>query len=133
MTNADLSMQILQQLKAAGVRVLIAGFGAGYSSLSYLRRFPIDGLKLSRTFITGDDNRPLATAALGMAKALRLRIIGEGVETQEAADFLRSQSCTDIQGFLFSAPVPAQECWRFMMGENRPQASGLGPQGNQPS
>ncbi len=116
MSNAEASMRILSDLKAIGVCLLISGFGAGYSSLSYLRRFPIDGLKLSRSFLTEDhrDNRPLATAALGMAKALRLKVIGEGVETQETADFLKAQSCDDMQGFLVSVPVPPQECGRFM-------------------
>lgn len=116
MNNAEGSMRILHQLKATGVRVLISHFGSGYSSLTYLRRFPIDGLKLERTFIHGDsaDNRSLAQAALGMAKALRLKVIGEGVETQEAADFLRSHDCNDIQGYLVSKPVPVEDCHRFM-------------------
>lgn len=116
MNNAEGSMRILHELKALGVRVLISHFGSGYSSLTYLRRFPIDGLKLERSFLAADsaDNRSLARAALGMAKALRIKVIGEGVETQEAADFLRSQSCDDIQGYLVSAPVPAEDCHRFL-------------------
>jgi diguanylate cyclase (GGDEF)-like protein len=128
MNNAEASMLILRDLKTLGVRVLIAGFGAGYSSLSYLRRFPIDGLKLSRSFLTeaGRDNRPLATAALGMAKALRLKVVGEGVETQETADFLKAQSCDDIQGFLVSAALPPQECGRFMRFDEPPDPSDYG-------
>ncbi|MGZ7039014.1 MAG: putative bifunctional diguanylate cyclase/phosphodiesterase [Thermoanaerobaculia bacterium] len=116
MVDAEMSMKILRNLKSLGVRVLISHFGSGYSSLRYLRRFPIDGLKLERSFLlpNGGDNRPLATAALSMAKALRLRITGEGVETEEAADFLRSQSCDDIQGYLVSAAVPAQDCAQFL-------------------
>lgn len=115
MMNAEASMPILDELKRLGVRVLIAHFGSGYSSLTYLRRFPIDGLKLERSFIAPDgDDRSLARAALGMAKALHLKVIGEGVETQEAADFLRSQSCDDIQGYFVSAPVPPEDCSRFL-------------------
>src|SRR6266849_3345608 len=116
MLDAETSMKILHTLKSLGVRVLISHFGSGYSSLRYLRRFPIDGLKLERSFLlqNGNDNRPLATAALGMAKALRLRITGEGVETEETAAFLRSQSCDDIQGYLVSAALPARDCARFM-------------------
>lgn len=116
MTNTDVAIRILRELKSTGVRVVIAHFGAGYSSLRDLRRLPIDGLKLDRSFLVanGSDNRPLATAALGMARALRLKIMGEGVETQEAADFLRSQSCDEIQGFLFSAAIPPAECDRFI-------------------
>lgn len=114
MNAAEMSVRILSDLKSLGVRVLIAGFGAGYSSISYLRRFPIDGLKLDRSF-AGDDKRSLATAALGMAKALNLKVIGEGVETEETADFLRSQSCDDMQGYLVSAPVPPEACARFIV------------------
>jgi diguanylate cyclase (GGDEF)-like protein len=128
MDNAETSMRILKELKSAGVRVLISRFGAGYSSLRYLRRFPIDGLKLDRSFLVpnGIDNRPLATAALGMAKALRLKVIGEGVETQEAADFLRSHFCDDIQGFIVSEPVPAQACERFIRLTMLPPLNGEG-------
>jgi diguanylate cyclase (GGDEF)-like protein len=116
MNNAEASMRILQELKSLGVRALISHFGSGYLSLTYLRRFPIDGLKLERSFLRleGADDRSLAKAALGMARALHIKVIGEGVETQEAADFLRSQSCDDIQGFLVSAAVPAEECHRFI-------------------
>ena len=113
MINAEASMEILRSLKEIGVRVLVSGFGAGYSSISYLRQFPIDGVKLDRSF-SGEDNRSLASAALGMAKALNLKVIGEGVETQETADFLQSMACDDMQGYLVSRPVPAQECQRFM-------------------
>ncbi len=130
MNNAEGSMRILHQLKSLGVRVLISHFGLGYSSLTYLRRFPIDGLKLDRSFIAGDaaDNRSLAKAALGMAKALRIKVIGEGVETQEAADFLRSYSCDDIQGFLVSEAVPAADCYRFIGQSGRES----GTTGDQP-
>ena len=113
MLDAEASMEILGRLKGAGVRVLIAGFGAGYSSISYLRKFPIDGLKMDRSF-SGPDKRSLASAALGMAKALNLKVIGEGVETEETADFLRSHACDDMQGYLVSAPIPAQACTQFM-------------------
>ncbi len=116
MNRAEGSMRILQELKALDVRVLISHFGSGYSSLTYLRRLPIDGLKLERSVLAGDaaDNRSLARAALGMAKALRIKVIGEGVETQETAEFLHSHSCDDIQGFLVSAAVPAEECHQFI-------------------
>lgn len=116
MSNTEVAMRIVSELKSIGVRVVIAHFGAGYSSLRDLRRMQIDGLKLDRSFLApnGADERPLATAALGMAKALRLKVMGEGVETQEAADFLRQQSCDEIQGFLFCKPVPAEEAERFI-------------------
>jgi diguanylate cyclase (GGDEF)-like protein len=122
MGNADFAMKILRELKSVGVGVVIANFGAGYSSLRDLRRLPIDGLKLDRSFLTpnGIDNRPLASAALGMARALHLKVVGEGVETQEAADFLRSQSCDEFQGFLFSAAVPADQTDRFIQSDSRP-------------
>jgi diguanylate cyclase (GGDEF)-like protein len=113
MSDADGSMQILHALKEIGVRVLVSGFGAGYSSISYLQLFPIDGVKLDRSF-SDKGKRPLASAALGMAKALNLKVIGEGVETQETADFLRAIACDDMQGYLVSRPVPAQDCQQFM-------------------
>lgn len=120
MSSAEASMRILGDLKSLGVRVLISGFGVGYSSISYLWQFPINGLKLDRSFLIGnvEEKRPLAVAALGMAKALSLNVVGEGVETEETAEFLRSQSCHDLQGFLFSAPIPPQDCRRFMRMEH---------------
>jgi diguanylate cyclase (GGDEF)-like protein len=117
MYDAEASVKILESLKAIGVRVLISHFGSGYSSLRYLKRFPIDGLKLERTFLGPNgnkENRPLATAALSMAKALHLRVTGEGVETEDAAEFLRSQSCDYMQGYLVSEPKPAKECDKFL-------------------
>ncbi|HEX9160578.1 MAG TPA: EAL domain-containing protein [Thermoanaerobaculia bacterium] len=129
MNNADAAMRILRELKSIGVCVVIAHFGAGYSSLRDLRRMPIDGLKLDRSFLVpnGTDNRPLAAAAFGMARALRLKVMGEGVETQEAADFLHSQACDEFQGFLFSAPIPPAECDRFIHVEPSGGAAGFRP------
>lgn len=116
MNRAEDSLPILVALKETGVRVLISHFGAGYWSLTHLRRFPIDGLKLDRSFLdVEEDDRPLARAALLMAKALRLKVIGEGVETEEAAEFLRAQRCDDMQGFLVSAPAPPDELRQFIM------------------
>ncbi len=130
MGNIDVAMRVLRDLKATGAGVVIANFGAGYSSLRDLRRLPIDGLKLDRSFLAanGLDNRSLATAALGLARALRLKIMGEGVETQEAADFLRSQMCDEFQGFLFSAAVPADQTEQFISSAIEPgQASSPSP------
>ncbi len=123
MNNADIAMRIVRELKAIGVRIVIAHFGAGYSSLRDLRRMPIDGLKLDRSFLVpnGTDDRSLATAALGMAKALQLKVMGEGVETQEAADFLRSHSCDEIQGFLVSRAVPAEQAEKFIRPDVPPE------------
>ncbi|HSP33888.1 MAG TPA: EAL domain-containing protein, partial [Thermoanaerobaculia bacterium] len=122
MNNTDVAMRIVRELKAIGVRIVVAHFGAGYSSLRDLRRLPIDALKLDRSFFTasGIDDRSLATAALGMAKALQLKVMGEGVETQEAADFLRAQACDEVQGFLFSKPIPAEEAERFIRMDRPP-------------
>lgn len=126
MSNTDVALRILRELKSIGVGLVIAHFGAGYSSLRDLKRLPIDGLKLDRSFLisNGFDNRPLATAALGMARALRLKVMGEGVETQEVADFLHSQSCDEFQGFLFSAPVPADQTDRFINVDPRQPGAG---------
>ena len=93
-------------------------FGTGYSSLSYLRRFPFNRLKIDRSFvcdvIDNPDDAALTTAILAMAQSLQLRVVAEGVETQEQAEFLRDRGCDELQGFLFSRAVPASDFVRFL-------------------
>jgi diguanylate cyclase (GGDEF)-like protein len=113
MKHAESAASILQTLRARGVQVAIDDFGTGYSSLSYLRKFPIDSLKIDQSFISqitaeGDDESIVA-AVISMARSLSLRVVAEGVETVEQAEFLRARGCDEAQGYYFSRPIPPQE------------------------
>ena len=113
MHNAELSLAIMLRLKEMGIRISIDDFGTGYSSLSYLKRFPIDTVKIDQNFIrdlSRDSNDgAIISAVISMARALKLRVVAEGVETEEQLAFLRRQHCEVIQGFLCGRPVPAEE------------------------
>jgi diguanylate cyclase (GGDEF)-like protein/PAS domain S-box-containing protein len=110
--RADSAASLLHALRQRGVQVAIDDFGTGYSSLSYLRKFPVDALKIDQSFVrqigaAGEDTT-IVTAVIAMARSLRLRVVAEGVETQEAAAFLRALQCDEAQGYYFSRPVPPQ-------------------------
>jgi diguanylate cyclase (GGDEF)-like protein len=109
MQNVDNTIRILHQLKAMGVQLSIDDFGTGYSSLNYLKRFPIDILKIDRSFVKGipidRDDTAISTAIVVLAKSMQLRVVAEGVENEEQAGFLHSLDCHEMQGFLFSKPV----------------------------
>jgi EAL domain-containing protein (putative c-di-GMP-specific phosphodiesterase class I) len=109
MKSAGSTASILQTLREKGVRVAIDDFGTGYSSLSYLRKFPVDALKIDRSFVRqisdANDDTTIVTAVIGMARSLKLRVIAEGVETAEELAFLRAHECDEAQGHYFSRPV----------------------------
>jgi diguanylate cyclase (GGDEF)-like protein len=113
MTNPEESARILEQLSRMGVVVSVDDFGTGYSSMSYLRRFPIDKLKIDRGFIkdlmTQPDDASIVQAIISLAHSLRLKVVAEGVETPEQLNFLRSIHCDQYQGFHFSPALPAEE------------------------
>jgi EAL domain-containing protein (putative c-di-GMP-specific phosphodiesterase class I) len=113
MQDAAQAVVTLRDLKAMGLTVAVDDFGTGYSSLSYLKRFPIDALKIDRSFVrdiaTNADDAAIARAIVTMAESLKLEVVAEGVETDEQLRFLRSHGCGLAQGFLFSKPVPAEE------------------------
>jgi diguanylate cyclase (GGDEF)-like protein len=111
MANVELSLQILNRLKDMGIRISIDDFGTGYSSLSYLKRFPIDTVKIDQDFVRDVTSADTAiiSAVISMARALNLRVIAEGVETEEQLAFLRREQCSEMQGFLYSEPLPAAE------------------------
>jgi diguanylate cyclase (GGDEF)-like protein len=113
MTNPEDSAAILEQLSRMGVLVSVDDFGTGYSSMSYLRRFPIDKLKIDRSFITDlttrADDASIVQAIVSLAHSLRLKVVAEGVETVEQLKFLQSVGCDQYQGYHFSPPLPASE------------------------
>jgi diguanylate cyclase (GGDEF)-like protein len=113
MTNPEESVSILEQLSKMGVLVSVDDFGTGYSSMSYLRRFPIDKLKIDRGFIseimTRPDDASIVRAIVSLAHSLRLKVVAEGVETPDQLDFLKTLGCDQYQGFHFSTPVSAAD------------------------
>ncbi|MBB5393862.1 MULTISPECIES: EAL domain-containing protein [unclassified Herbaspirillum] len=121
MTDVEHAIGILGGLKELGVRLSIDDFGTGYSSLAYLKRFPIDVLKIDRSFvrdITIDaDDAAITASIISLARHLKLRVIAEGVETDEQLDYLRHYGCDEIQGYLFSPPVPAEKFEQLLRQE----------------
>ncbi len=119
MQNAEDTILMLQELKAMGVRLSIDDFGTGYSSLSYLKRFPIDKLKVDRSFVqdvtSNDGDAEITRAIIGMAHGLGLKVIAEGVEHEDQLKFLRWQKCDDMQGFYFSRPLQAEAFQELLM------------------
>lgn len=111
MHNAENAVATFQQLKAMGFSLSIDDFGTGYSSLAYLKRFPIDTIKIDRAFVkdlaSESEQAAIAIAIIAMAHGLKLRVLAEGVETQPQLDILRDQGCDAIQGYFFSHPLPA--------------------------
>jgi len=111
MADPDLTADILHDLKNLGISIAIDDFGVGHSSLSYLKRFPIDALKIDKSFVQdvtrGGNDGAIVSAVIAMGKALNIRVIAEGVETQEQLKFLRDHGCYEFQGYLFSRPMAA--------------------------
>jgi diguanylate cyclase (GGDEF)-like protein/PAS domain S-box-containing protein len=113
MQDSKSTVAVLKDLKDIGVQLAVDDFGTGYSSLSYVKRFPIDTLKIDRSFVrdlvTDDDDASIVSAVISMGKSLHMRVVAEGVETPEQLQFLREHSCPFAQGYYFSPPVVAGE------------------------
>jgi diguanylate cyclase (GGDEF)-like protein len=118
--DIEATARILAALKSLGVRVGINDFGTGYTTLSTLRRLPLDTIKIDRAFIPGIVGNPesakLADAVIAMGKTLGLTIVAQGIETREEAEFLRAHACDEIQGFYFNRPLPADE-FRLLLAD----------------
>lgn len=114
LSNAEVTLSVLQELKAMGLTLAIDDFGTGYSSLSYLKQFPVGKLKIDRSFVrdvaVSADDAAIATAIISMAKSLNLKVIAEGVEDEAQMSFLRARQCDEIQGYYFSKPLTADAC-----------------------
>ena len=113
MLSPEISIRTLYDLKKLGIRISLDDFGTGHSSLSYLKRFPIDTLKIDQSFVrdinTDPDTAAIVTAIIAMAHSLRLKVIAEGVELSEQAAFLKRYACDQMQGYLIKPPVPAED------------------------
>lgn len=118
MKNVERSIRMLDELRSLGLSISIDDFGTGYSSLAYLKRFPLNTLKIDRSFVndiaTDDDDREITRAIIAMAQNLKLKVLAEGVETREQMTLLRDSGCDYIQGYYFSKPLPADAMTCFM-------------------
>jgi diguanylate cyclase (GGDEF)-like protein len=118
MTDAESAVDTLRQIKARGIRLALDDFGTGYSSLSYLKRFPLDALKIDRAFIRDVTENPddvsIVVAIISLARSLRLKVIAEGVETQEQLEFLRRHGCDEAQGYYIARPMDTDSVSRLL-------------------
>ena len=130
MADVDHAIGVLRELKSLGIKLSIDDFGTGYSSLSYLKRFPIDVLKIDRSFVNDitidPDDAAIVASIISLAHSLRLQVIAEGVETIEQLGYLRKHECDQIQGYFFSRPVPAEAMGRMLQDGRRLQAESAG-------
>ncbi len=112
MHNVGRAIELLEIIRGRGVRLAIDDFGTGYSSMSLMKKFPVDTIKIDRSFVQDlphdSEDRAIAQAIISMGKALGLTVVAEGVETADQAAFLRERGCDEMQGYLFSKPVPAE-------------------------
>jgi EAL domain-containing protein (putative c-di-GMP-specific phosphodiesterase class I) len=112
MENPDTASQLLRDIRALGVRIAIDDFGTGYSSLAYLKKFPVNTLKIDQAFITDivrdANDAAIVASILSMAKNLNLKVVAEGVETRDQLELLRKMGCEEVQGYYFSKPLPPE-------------------------
>jgi EAL domain-containing protein (putative c-di-GMP-specific phosphodiesterase class I) len=118
MADTEAAAETLRAIRALGVHLAIDDFGTGYSSLTYLRRFPVETLKIDRSFVAGlghdRDDEAIVEMILSLARALRLQVVAEGVETTDQIDTLRLLGCDLLQGYYFGRPMPAGEVADFL-------------------
>ncbi len=131
MRDAELAIKTLRELKALGFRISIDDFGTGFSSLAYLKRFPLDELKIDKSFVDGLGTDPedtaIVAAVMGMAHALDLGVVAEGVETADQAARLRTLGCDEAQGYYYGRPAPAEAIDELLItGVSAPARSSAG-------
>jgi len=121
MRDLNQAVERMRELKEMGVSLSIDDFGTGYSSLSALKSFPISTLKIDKSFVrdiaVSADDQAIALAVISLGHRLQLRVIAEGVETAEQRDFLRANDCDEMQGYLFSPPVPAERITEMLRAQ----------------
>ena len=127
--NVAQAIRLLTSMKQLGLRIAIDDFGTGYSSLGQLKHFPVDTLKVDRSFVrdlaTNTDDQAITTAIIAMGRTLSLTVVAEGVETEAQEHFLRENACDEMQGFYFSKPVDADTFAGLLKGQTpRPVESG---------
>ena len=122
MADVEHALEVMQRLKAMGVKLSLDDFGTGYSSLAYLKRFPIDVLKIDKSFVrnltTDADDAVIARSIITLGQSLQLQVIAEGVETEEQFAYLRRHRCDQIQGYFFSRPLAAEDFERLLAGQH---------------
>jgi diguanylate cyclase (GGDEF)-like protein/PAS domain S-box-containing protein len=126
MQNPDLAAVVLKELTAMGIRIAIDDFGTGYSSLAHIKRFSVSTLKIDKSFVRDLERNPtdaaIATAIIAMAANLNLQVVAEGVETLGQLNFLRDKLCDEVQGFLFSKPVAADQISKYLQAHDSQDA-----------
>jgi diguanylate cyclase (GGDEF)-like protein len=131
MRNVARAIKVLDAVQSRGIRLAIDDFGTGYSSMSLMKQFPIDTIKIDRSFVrdlpVDTEDQAIAQAIISMGKALGMTVIAEGVETVEQEAFLRSHACDEMQGFLFSKPLPAREMANLLRAESQIASPPLQP------
>ena len=121
--DVDVTLRVLSEIKALGIRIAIDNFGTGYSTLATLQRFPLDTIKIDRSLIrdlTGPaDDTGLASAIIAIGRSLSATVVAQGVETRDQAEFLRTHACDELQGFYFERPLPVFESTRLLLGQEQ--------------
>ena len=132
MRNVSRAIKILDAIQSRGIRLAIDDFGTGYSSMSLMKHFPIDTIKIDRSFIrdlpVDSEDQAIAQAIISMGKALGMTVVAEGVETIEQQAFLRSHACDEMQGFLFSKPVPPRQMAELLRATPALESPALQPE-----
>jgi EAL domain-containing protein (putative c-di-GMP-specific phosphodiesterase class I) len=119
--NEGIAAKIMNELRDAGLHHAIDDFGTGYSSLKFIKQLPFNKIKIDRSFIkniaVNEDDAAIVNAMIAMAHSLKLKVVAEGVETKEQLNYLDKLGCDEIQGYLFSTPLPSQEIEKLLLEE----------------